>query len=165
MSIRISPDERSIGFSCGATDYLTKPFNVLELTKRIKNLLQQGQDSNPNNAADFSHWTLNSWRLNPQDLTIRTQDEKFIQLTSGEFTILTQLMKAKGYPVNRSVLCELIERKDGAGNPRTIDVLISRIRRKLKSITPSPFEIVTVPEQGYRIHNLIAPTYLTKNLN
>nr|WP_274523074.1 helix-turn-helix domain-containing protein [Halorhodospira sp. M39old] len=59
-------------------------------------------------------------------------------------------MRARGRPVNRDQLAEAVARS-GEGNPKSVDVLVSRLRRKLEDTPRNPRHIVTVPSLGYRI--------------
>ncbi|MEG3637893.1 response regulator transcription factor [Magnetococcus sp. PR-3] len=150
MSIRGAPKERSEGFEKGASDYLIKPFNVVELNHRVCNLIKCHVRHEGEQDKRFQQ-QFGAWVLETQIYRLMGPDDVVIQLTRGESTILLALAQAGERTVSREMLSERIERKDGEGHLRTVDVLISRIRRKVRSIEPPPFEVVTVPEMGYRL--------------
>lgn len=144
MTVSASPQERYKGFEAGAFDYLIKPFHPGELLHRIKSLLII-EPNQSNHCIQFGKWILN--------FSLRTlcSEGDNIELTRGEFELLSALVNAKGVILSRGVLLTLIAREPGQGHPRTVDVLISRLRKKIENQPQNPRYILTVPELGYRL--------------
>nr|CRH04775.1 Putative transcriptional regulatory protein with a response regulator receiver domain [Candidatus Magnetococcus massalia] len=151
VSTRQSPEERSEGFHAGAADYLIKPFHPDELIYRVKNLIQQSEKEAAAEAMEPTTIAIKSWVLHMDSYLLKRRKGVDISLTRGEARLLAHLAQAGGNVVSREALLERIARNAGSGHPRTVDVLISRIRMKIKKVGKAPFEIVNVPEQGYRL--------------
>ena len=144
MTVSATPQERYQGFEAGARDYLIKPFHPGELLHRINNLLVK-EPSQCENSIQFGEWIL--------DLAARTlsQAGDVVELTRGEFALLAALAVAKGRILSRVALLESIARESGEGHPRTVDVLISRLRKKIENEPRQPSYILTAPGFGYRL--------------
>lgn len=126
MTARSKPEDRFQGFEAGARDYLVKPFHPGELIYRVNNLLL-------NNAKPIEDsLKFGEWILNLADLTLIKSGD-FVELTRGEFDLLTALVRAKGRVLSRDFLLDVIKGKTGDGHPRTVDVLISRLRKKIET--------------------------------
>jgi len=144
MTVNATPQERYQGFKAGARDYLIKPFHPGELVHRIKNLLVNKPDQSENNL-QFGKCILN---LATHTFT---QAGYVVELTRGEFALLAALAGAKGRIISRDTLLESIARESGDGHPRTVDVLISRLRKKIENEPRQPSYILTAPGLGYRL--------------
>jgi DNA-binding response OmpR family regulator len=144
MTICATPQERYLGFESGAGDYLVKPFHPGELIHRINKLLA----NEPNQCLD--NILFGDWLLNFAARTLSNMGHE-VELTRGEFAILATLAEAKGNIVSRDRLLESVTREVGAGHPRTVDVLISRLRKKVENEPRQPCHILTAPGLGYRL--------------
>lgn len=144
MTVSATPQERYQGFKSGAIDYLIKPFHPGELLHRIKNLLVKKPNQSENNL-QFGECILN---LATHTFT---QGGYVVELTRGEYAILAALASAKGIILSRDILLESIVRDSGEGHPRTVDVLISRLRKKIENEPRKPNYILTAPGFGYRL--------------
>ncbi|OFA31979.1 hypothetical protein BAE46_06990 [Glaciecola punicea] len=144
MTASATPLDRYQGFNSGAMDYLVKPFHPGELLHRIKNILFN-KHSQSVKSIQFGEWML--------DLTNHTfsQAGELVELTRGEFAILTMLASAKGRTLSRDTLLISVARESGDGHPRTVDVLISRLRKKIEKEPRRPCYILTIPGLGYRL--------------
>ncbi|BCJ39895.1 transcriptional regulatory protein CutR [Actinoplanes ianthinogenes] len=133
-------EDRVDGLTCGADDYLPKPFAFAELVARIRALIRRNQ---PALTPVLSHAGL---RLDP-NLRTASRSGRRLDLRPKEFAVLEVLMAAAGRPVPAE---ELLERAwDEAADPftHTVKVTVSRLRRKLGD----PPLIHTVPQAGYRL--------------
>ena len=137
------PEQRLKGFEAGANDYLIKPFEPKELLIRIQNILQR-QDGNHRTEAD------NNILLGTRNFNIARgelwQDDEHIRLTGSETTLLQVLGERMGNSVTREALTTLCNIEGGA---RAVDVLVTRIRRKIENDPKNPRYLLTVRGKGY----------------
>lgn len=136
--------DKLLGFEHGADDYLTKPFNILELKARIRALLRRsGGLENQNN------------RITAGSLTVDTQernvykDGKPVELTAREFDLVELLIRNPNRVYSRENLLDLIWSYEYRGDIRTVDVHIRRIREKLETVPAEPEYIMTKWGVGY----------------
>jgi two-component system, OmpR family, torCAD operon response regulator TorR len=147
---RTADADKIAGLELGADDYITKPFNPRELSARVRNILARADSGRsrqvPENLVRFGEWVLDLGRY-----TLTGGDGKPVPLTRAEFDILKTLLLASGRAVSREMLLDAIRPKNSEGSDRAIDVLVSRLRRKLESGAGPPTVIVTILGVGYRI--------------
>lgn len=136
--------DKLMGFECGADDYVTKPFNILELKARIRALLRRsGGLENQNN------------RITAGSLTVDTQernvykDGKPVELTAREFDLVELLIRNPNRVYSRENLLDLIWSYEYRSDIRTVDVHIRRIREKLETVPAEPEYIMTKWGVGY----------------
>ncbi|WP_135080399.1 response regulator [Terasakiella sp. SH-1] len=136
-------EDRINGLECGAEDYLTKPFEPRELVLRINNVLKRVIRSSPKEEAETIK--LGELQFDPQRHTLMRADEQ-IHLTSSEASLLVILVEQSGTILSREKLAEL---SGIDGNDRTIDVQVTRLRRKIEDDPKLPRFLQTVRGQGY----------------
>lgn len=146
LTAKAAEIDRVLGLELGADDYLTKPFDPLELVLRSRNLLERSGESSEkaDNVKRFEGWAL--------DIGARTMlasDGKPLPLTRSEFNLLAALAAAPKRVLSRSHLLDAIARSNDSPSDRTVDVTISRLRRKIETDPKDPRIIVTVPGVGY----------------
>jgi two-component system OmpR family response regulator len=140
--------DRIVGLEMGADDYLPKPFNPRELLARIRAVLRRTAGPNagaikPSHAYHFSGWVLDLVR---RELT--SPVGAMVALTGAEYDLLIAFIERPGQVLNRDQLLELARNRI-YGYDRSVDVQVSRLRRKLGDDTsPSPL-IKTVRGAGY----------------
>lgn len=128
-----------------ADDYLVKPVDLGELHARLGAVLRRFRRAMPSHATrDVHGWTLDLVRRELADLS-----GNLLRLTRGELDIVAALVQAEGAALSRDYLLEVSGSVDSAANERSVDVLVSRIRRKFLQ-TSLEDRILTVPGQGYR---------------
>jgi two-component system OmpR family response regulator len=142
--------DRIVGLELGADDYLAKPFDARELLARIRALLRRAALPKPA-AADGHHPALlfADWRLDLARRELRSADLTLVPLSSGEFELLLAFLE---HPQRLLTREQLIDYARGSGHDvydRSVDVQISRIRRKIEANARSPEMIRTVRNAGY----------------
>ena len=138
--------DKIIGFEYGADDYITKPFNIVELKARVRALLRR---------ASLSKDQDNSEKLTIGAISIDYQkhsaikDGTLIELTGREFELLELFMKNPGRVYSRENLLNIVWGRDYQGDVRTVDVHVHRLRDKLETDPASPEYIITKWGVGY----------------
>ena len=142
--------DRIIGLEMGADDYLTKPFSPRELLARIKAVLRRSggilrtSGDKPGRCLVFA-----GWRLDIGKRELRTPDHVLMPLTAGEFDLLAAFAEHPQRVLNREQLLDLSKGRDAAPFDRSIDVQLSRLRRKIEPDSRNPSLIKTVRNGGY----------------
>ena len=143
--------DKIIGFECGADDYITKPFNILELKARIRALLRRaGAAAQQQREAD---------RLIQGAITLDVaeraawRDGEPVDLTAKEFDLMALLMQNPGRVYSRENLLNLVWGYEYIGEFRTVDVHIRRLREKLEPDPANPEHILTKWGVGYYLAN------------
>ena len=142
--------DRIIGLEMGADDYLPKPFNSRELVARVRAVLRRSAAlPAAAESADAGPLTFSGWRLDPARRELHRPDGTLVPLTSGEFDLLVVLAERPNRVLNRDQLLDLTKGRDAVPFDRSIDVQISRLRRKLEDDPKQPALIKTVRGGGY----------------
>lgn len=138
--------DKIIGFECGADDYITKPFNILELKARIRAMLRRsGSQSRQQSAQRMTRGHIS---LDPEGRAAWKGDES-VELTAKEFDLMELLMQNPGKVYSRESLLNLVWGYEYAGEDRTVDVHIRRLREKLERDPANPELILTKWGVGY----------------
>ncbi|MDX5665797.1 response regulator transcription factor [Clostridioides difficile] len=158
LSAKSEDMDKIIGLNMGADDYITKPFNPLELTARVKSQLRRyinlGDFSNTNNSND-TNYILKSGGLELNtDTKIVSLDGEEIKMTPLEYKILTLLMSRKGKIFSSHEIYENVWNEDAYSCERTIAVHIRRIREKIEINPKEPKYLKVVWGIGNKIEKL-----------
>ena len=147
LTAKSEDNDKIIGFEYGADDYVTKPFNILELKARVRALLRR---SAPAEAASAPASVLVSdpFRLDTES-RVAFRDGEEIELTAREFDLVELLMRNPGKVFSRDALLKLVWGNDYQGDIRTVDVHIRRIREKMEENPAEPVKIMTKWGVGY----------------
>ena len=152
ISARHDLTERILSLEMGADDFLSKPFDTRELVARLNSVLRRHR-SGPPQQADTGHQRVRfgSWLLNSTLRQLHDQQGMVIPLSSAEFRLLSVLVQRPHTVLDRELLLDLT--RGGAVDvfDRSIDILISRLRGKLRDDPRNPTLIRTVRGEGYML--------------
>lgn len=141
-------DDRIAALEIGTDDYLTKPFDPEELMLRIHNLLDRAGGEAEERRADIARF--DGWTMDIGGHSLRAPDGVDVTLTRAEFNLLAAFVKAPNRVLSRDQLLDAVSRHEDAPSDRMIDVLVSRLRKKIESDPKRPTLIVTVLGSGYK---------------
>ena len=142
--------DKIIGFESGADDYITKPFNILELKARIRAMLRRSAATG--RRQEGSRVVRDHISLDPEARAV-WKDEQSVELTAKEFDLMELLMRNPGKVYSRESLLNLVWGYEYAGEDRTVDVHIRRLREKLERDPANPSLILTKWGVGYYLYN------------
>ncbi len=145
----IENQDKITGLTLGADDYITKPFNSLELVARVKSAIRRYKQYN-NYKTDEEKIYIDGLEICKEQHKCLLYDKE-IDLTPIEFDILLYLASKKGEVVSSEELFEKVWKEKYLDNNNTVMVHIRRIREKLKEDTKNPKYIKTVWGVGYKI--------------
>ncbi len=153
VSERSEPEERAKGLEIGADDYIAKPFFPRELLARVRNVLDRtnGNDDllmDNNNVVGFAGWTLD--RTNR---ILISADGKSPTLTPAEFDLLSFLVSHPNQLLSRDALADALPEVKSDSGDRAIDILVSRLRKKIGDEKGEDQLIETIRGHGYRFNS------------
>lgn len=151
MSAKNMDSDKILGLTLGADDYLTKPFNPLEVVARIKSQLRRFYDLNTNVQEESNNViTVGELVMDPSNLSVNKNGQE-INLTPTEFKILALMMKTPGKIYTKMQIFENINGDYYESDDNTLMVHISKIRDKIEDDPKSPKYLKTVRGLGYKI--------------
>ena len=139
--------DRIVGLEVGADDYLPKPFNPRELLARIRAVLRRSSNT-PHLAPADKVYCFGPYRLDPTSRVLTAEGEE-VPLTSSEFTLLQILVTHPKRVLSRDTLLQLLKGYEHQPFDRSIDVRITRLRRKIEPDPINPIYIRTIWGEGY----------------
>ena len=147
LTAKSEDSDKLMGFACGADDYVTKPFNILELKARVRALLRRtaAAAAKQQEAGDL---TVGHIRLDPAERSA-WKDGAQVELTAKEFDLMELLMRNPGRVYSRENLLNVVWGYEYVGDYRTVDVHIRRLREKLELDPANPEYIRTKWGVGY----------------
>lgn len=148
LTARSEDADKLMGFESGADDYITKPFNIMELKARIRALLRRAAIASPPEAEDAGKLTRGHITVDPERRSA-SSDGQVVELTMKEFDLIEFLMKNPGKVYSREQLLDLVWGYDYQGDIRTVDVHVRRLREKLEKDSAKPEYIITKWGVGY----------------
>ena len=145
--------DRVVGLEVGADDYLAKPFELRELLARVRAVLRRSRaapvaavasQDDQARLARFSVFT-----LDPSRRSLTVSSSMHVELTGAEFNLLSAFVERGNRVLTRDAIADIIRRDDWDGFDRSIDTLVSRLRRKLAAHVDAAQLIQTVRGEGY----------------
>jgi DNA-binding response OmpR family regulator len=144
VTARSTEADKLLGLELGADDYVTKPFSTAELVARVRALLRRSTGSLTERVLE-----LGALRIDPGRRSVE-RDGQPVPLTTLEFALLYFLASRPGRVFSREALMEHVWGSDRVVDDRSIDSLVSRVRRKLERDPVRPAYLQTVWGAGYR---------------
>lgn len=136
--------DKVLGLELGADDYVTKPFETMELLARIKALLRRS-----NKDEEIEVITHHGLKIDCANMVVY-KNEKEVSLTQKEFQLLELMSRNKKKTFSRDELLQKVWGYDYMGDSRVVDICIARLRKKVENDSSSPIHIVTIFGMGYR---------------
>ncbi|MGN6116925.1 MAG: response regulator [Nitrobacter sp.] len=150
--------DRILGLEMGADDYLAKPFNPRELLARIGAVLRRQASALTASAMrGASALTFLGWRIDLRLRELRNPEGARVAMTSAEFDLLRAFCERPGRVLSRDSLLDLTQGRNAGSFERSIDVLVSRIRRKIETDPAQATMIKTVRAGGYMFTPVVEP--------
>ena len=145
LTARSEDADKLMGFECGADDYVTKPFNILELKARVRALLRRAAGAQRTRGTVL---TVGDLSLNTEE-RVAIRDGQVVDLTAKEYDLIELLMRNPRRVYSRENLMNVVWGYTYAGDYRTVDVHIRRLREKLEENPAEPDHILTKWGVGY----------------
>ncbi|MHB8920712.1 MAG: response regulator [Halothiobacillus sp.] len=153
LSARGEDIDRIVGLEVGADDYLPKPFNPRELVARIKAVLRRHSSSTPATESPPELPTIGDFCVNAQTHQAFLNGQP-LDLTHGEWRLLQFFLDRPNRVINRDQIMDYLKGYERAAFDRSIDVRVTRLRRKIEANPTEPRYLVTIWGEGY----LFAPS-------
>ncbi len=144
LTARGEVEHRVKGLHAGADDYLAKPFAMDELVARVEALGRRGTAPMPGD-----HFKVGDLQMDVRHRRV-SRGGRSIALSPREFDVLQVLMQEPGRPFSRTELCERVWQRDHEYDTRTVEIFITRLRKKIDSVSAVPL-IHTLRGVGYAI--------------
>ncbi len=151
ISAKGSETDRVIGLEIGADDYLPKPFSTRELIARVRAVLRRGGMERQGGANRQQEAHFEGWAVNFPRRELKSPSGALVDLTGAEFDLLSSFLSNPQRVIARERLIELSRNRLGDSSDRSIDVLVSRLRRKLQTAGQHA-PITTVRGVGYMLN-------------
>ena len=153
--------DRVMGLELGADDYVTKPFSPRELLARVRAVLRryQVQATLPERDNTRRAFRFSGWELNLRTRRLLAPDGTSVDLSNGEFSLLSALCRAPQRVLSRDQLLSMSRLHEAEVYDRTVDVQIRRLRLKLEADSAKPGLIVTERGAGYRLASEVETLY------
>ncbi|WP_201765525.1 response regulator [Paraglaciecola psychrophila] len=148
MTARDQEMDEVLGLELGADDYVTKPIKPRAMLSRVKALLRRVNNQEQTSLESENCIQFGQFHLDANSRTTLLNGYK-VPISSNEFDVLWYLAQSAGQVVNRNELVKAIRGIDYDGFDRSMDIIVSRLRKKLGDDANNPFRIKTIWGQGY----------------
>ncbi len=151
LTASTDPMNRVVGLEIGADDYVSKPHNARELLARVRSVLRRVNGPSPEGtrptAANVIRFA--AWQLDLSSHRLTDENGRTVDLTTGEFNLLKEFIATPGRVLSREHLLQAVHNRSWDYFDRSIDVLVTRLRRKLELEGTARTIIRTVRGAGY----------------
>lgn len=142
--------DRVAGLELGADDYIPKPFSRPELLARIRAVLRRAQAGTGRTGVTMGdRMTFANWVLDTRRRELTAPDGSAVDLSSGEYDLLLAFCEHPQRVLSRDQVLDLARNRISDSVDRSVDVMVSRLRRKLEPLADSPSIIKTIRSAGY----------------
>lgn len=155
LSALVEETDKIVGLELGADDYVTKPFIPRELLARIKSVIRRSTMLPPRQRKTMGIVQFEGWNFNFSQKEVIGEDGVIVRLSSSEHILLISFIEHAGVTLSRDQLLNLTKGREAQLFDRSIDIQISRLRRKLEQDAKNPRIIVTVWGGGYQFSSTI----------
>ncbi|MEJ6782377.1 response regulator transcription factor [Aminobacter sp. Piv2-1] len=142
--------DRVVGLEMGADDYVPKPFDPRELLARARAVLRRPSAGGAAHRAVPQLFKFAGWVLDAPRRRLMRPDDVRVELTTAEFNLLHTLVRSSQRVLSREQLVELSNQNGDYSYDRSVDILVSRLRRKMEDNPRSPKLVLTVRGGGYQ---------------
>ncbi|WP_336695698.1 response regulator [Delftia acidovorans] len=151
LTARGDEADRILGLEMGADDYLPKPFAARELLARLRSVLRRTRMLPPNmRSSEEARWlAFGDWRLDTADRHLLDADDVVVPLSGAEYRLLRVFLDHPQRVLNRDQLLTITQGREAELFERSIDLMVSRLRRCLRDDAREPRYIKTVRSEGY----------------
>jgi two-component system OmpR family response regulator len=159
LTARNDEADRILGLEMGADDYLAKPFAARELLARLHAVLRRTRMLPPNMRAidEAKHIAFGEWRLDTTARHLLDSSGTMVALSGAEYRLLRVFVEHPQRVLNRDQLLNLTQGRDAELFERSIDLLVSRLRQRLRDDAREPRYIKTVRSEGYVFASTVEP--------
>ena len=148
LTARGDDTDRIVGLEMGADDYLPKPFNPRELLARIKSILRRARSA-PAEPGETRRFHFAGWTLDVDARQLIAPDGVLVALGASDYRLLRVFLDHPHRVLNRDQLLDLTQGREATPFDRSIDVQVSRLRRRLRDDPRDAVLIKTVRNEGY----------------
>lgn len=144
--------DRIVGLELGADDYICKPFNLREVLARVRAVLRRHEANGPaSTAGDIAHerFRFGNWTLDVATRGLVDAAGNTHELTTAEFNLLEMFVRRPHRVLSRDDIMDLLKGHDWSPLDRSIDALVSRLRKKIEPDAGKPVHIKSVRGVGY----------------
>ena len=152
LTAKSEDSDKILGLEYGADDYITKPFNIMEVKARIKAVMRRNSLNEKSGVKNNDILVFSDLKLDHKNRIVNISG-KLINLTSKEFDILELLLTHPNTVYSRDELLKLIWGEDFPGDVRTVDVHVRRLREKVETDPGDPKYVYTKWGAGYYFHD------------
>jgi len=151
LTAKAEETERIVGLEIGADDYVVKPFSPRELLARIKTVLRRAAGPARLRAPDSAAYAFGPWVLRTGERELIDSEGVAVPLSTGEYNLLLALVTHARHVLSRDQLLDLAQGREMAAFERSVDNVISRLRRKIEADPKAPVLIKTIWGGGYSL--------------
>jgi DNA-binding response OmpR family regulator len=151
LTARGDDSDRLTGFDSGADDYLAKPFNPRELVARVRAILRRGKSgarSSADRSSSARRISVGNVSMDAVARVVYVEDQR-LELTAVEFELLAAFLGSAGQVLSREELVSRVLERPFHPEDRSLDMCVSRLRRKLDSVSRQSSRIKTIRSAGY----------------